>query len=364
MSTLGFMSKLIFLSLAFSIVSWSFFTPGNEVYAAKSVQRGSDSSDKSRRVERVRRFYQRTLEDLNLSRQFTEEEIGELEKESDSILPLDSPQREADLLSLQDTYYSYLDWLKDRIEEFEGDMDQLSGNDLPGSDFLENSFEEMVTSLKEMEKVLKEKINRFDSEEKRIAGILERRRSLQLRFSDLEIRLERIEKHLDDKQQDASKGENRAERVRTDLRVIQTELQSLPTVDESILKHYKLMTEWGKGEADWIALKIDEYSMLRQIAPLLPRDTIRFASELDKAIRMTVRSYENEITSVKRKIDGLERSRSEVTHVGTLRETERSRELDDFYQRAQLKYNDFMNRLKIRIGAWQAEEAEIKSVKP
>jgi hypothetical protein len=103
--------------------------------------------------------------------------------------------------------------------------------------------------------------------------------------------------------------------------------------------------------------------MLRKVAPLLPRDTLRFAPELDQAIRMAVQAYENEIARIKRKIDGLDRSSSDETQVGTLQETERSGELDDFFQRTQIRYNELINRLKIRIDVWQAEAAEIKSVR-
>jgi chromosome segregation ATPase len=357
------MSRSFFFSLAISFVFWSLFYPCEAACAEKPVQRGSDSTENGRRVERIRRFFQRTLEDLNLSRQFIEEEIGELERESDSILPLESPQMEADLLSLMDTYYSYLDWLKDRIEEFEGDMEQLSVDDLPGSGFLENSFDEMIAMLKEMEKVLRDKVDRFSAEEKRIADLLEQRRLLQSRINDPEKHSESIEKRLDDKPQSSSKGEDGAEHTGDDLRVIQEELESLPPVDEDILEHYRLMTEQGKGEAEWIALQIEEYTMLRRVAPLLPRDTLRNAEELDKAIRMTVTAYENEIACIKRKIDGLERSRSGITHVGTLRKTESSGDLDDFYQRSQFRYNELINRLIVRIGAWQSESAEIKSVR-
>ena len=351
----------LFLIISFFFAGASLLCTDNGAHAASSLQRGVDPLERGRQVERVRRFFQRTLDDLNLSRQITEEDIDEIEKESDSIPPLDSAQREADLLSLLDTYYSYLDWLKDRIEEFEGDMEQLSADNLPGSEFLDNGLEDMVSMLKELEKVLGGKIERFSSEGQRVADILERRRFLQSRIIDLEKRLERVEKHHDEKERDHPvKGEG-AERIKGEISVVQTEIQSLPQVDEDILAHYQVMIERGKGEAEWIALQIDEYEMLRQVASLLPRETSRFGVEMEKAIHRTMRAYENEINLLNRRIDGLEKSRSRITPVGTLRETERSRELGDFYERSQVRYNDLINRLKIRIGAWRAELAEISS---
>ena len=332
-----------------------------ELLAETSMDRGTSPVERGRQAERVRRFLQRTIDDLNLSRKVTEEDIKVLENQYDSIPPLESAQREADLLSLLDTHYSYIDWIKDRTEEFDDDLEQLSAGNLPGSEFLENSFEDMVSMLKDQEKVLKEKIDRFSSEETRLAGILERRRLLQLRINDLETRLDLIGKHQDDSPQAPSGKEKREDRIRADLGVLQGELNSLPPVDDDILLHYQLMIEQGKGESEWLALQIDEFGMLRGVVALLPRDTVRFASDLEKAINRTVRSYEKEINLLNRKADDVEKRRILIIPAGTLRETEFARDLADLYERLQLRYNDLIYRLRIRIGAWQAEAAEVRS---
>jgi hypothetical protein len=360
------MPRLISLFLLFSISfagALSLFPLGPAV-AATAKQQAGRSVDKERRVERVKRFMQRTLEDFNLSEQLVEEDIDELEKQIDTITPLEPLQREADLLSLLDTSYSYLDWLKDRIDEFDEDLAELSAETLPGSEFLANNFAEMAATLKEQEKVLQDKVSRFREEEKRLADILERRRLLQTQFNDLQAQLARLEQELADREhKPAEKEKARAERIRIDLGVVQTELLSLPQVDEDILKHYAVLVEWGRWSAELLALKVDEYGMLSEVAPFLPRETTRFATEMEGAFQRAVRGYEKEIKILNRKIDELERMRSRVTPAGTLRELDRSRELTDFYERLQIRYNDLINRIRIRIGAWQAESAEVRSVR-
>jgi chromosome segregation ATPase len=356
-------SLFLFISISFAGVL-SLFPLGPAAAATAKPQTGR-SMDKEQRVERVKRFLQRTVEDLNLSRQLVEEDIDELEKQIDAIPPLEPLQREADLLSLLDTSYSYLDWLKDRIDEFEEDLGELSAETLPGSEFLGNSFAEMAAMLKEQEKVLQDKVSRFREEEKRLACILERRRLLQSQFNELQAQLARMEQELADREHKPAEEEKaRAERIRIDLGVVQTELLSLPQVDEDILKHYAVLIERGRWSAESLTLKVNEYGMLREVAPFLPREPTPSAAEMEGAFQRAVRGYEKEINLLNRKIDELERMRSRITPAGTLRELDRSRELADFYERLQIRYNDLINRIRIRIGAWQAESAEVRSANP
>jgi hypothetical protein len=352
------MMRLFLLFLVFSIC----FAGGFPLFPSAATAQTDRSVEKEKRVERVKRFLQRTVDDLALYRQLTEEDIAELEKQIDAIPPLEPIQREADLLSLLDSFYSHLDWIKDRIEEFEDDLGELSPETLPGSEILSNSLEEMAAMLKEQEKVLQEKVSRFRDEEKRLAGILERRRLLHSQFSELELELARIERELAEVDHNPSEKEKaHAERIRGDVGVVQTELLSLPQVDEDILKHYAVLIERGSWEAGWLALKAEEYGMLRDVAPLLPRESTRFAAEMEGAFQRAVRGYEKEIKILNRKIDELEGKRSRITPAGTLREMDLSRELADFYERLQIRYNDMINRIRVRIGAWQAESSEIRS---
>ena len=355
---------LLILIAAVSVAGGLILFPPVPAVAATATAQAGRPVDKEQRVERVKRFFQRTVEDLNVSQKLTEKDIDELEKQIDAIPLLEPMQREADLLSLLDSFYSHLDWIKDRIEEFEEDLGELSLETIPGSEFLEHTLEEMAAMLKEQERVLQDKVSRFREEEKRLAGILERRRLLQSQFNDLQAQLARMEQELADREhKPAEKDKARAERIRIDLGVVQTELLSLPQVDEDILKHYAVMMERGGLEAEWLALRVSEYLMLREVVPLIPLETPLFATEMEGAFQRAVRGYEKEINVLNRKIDELERRRSRVTPAGTLREMDRSRELADLYERAQIRYNDMINRIRIRIGAWQAESAEVRSAR-
>ena len=201
--------------------------------------------------------------------------------------------------------------------------------------------------------------------EKWLADILQRRGAAPGGLNDLQERLAHIERKGADQNKPLSEKEKAtADRLRADVTVVQSEFLSLPQVDEDLLKHYAVMTERARWASEWLALKTDEYQALRDVAGLLPRDAFRFAADIQAAYKRTRRMYERQINRINRKLDELDRKRSRVSPAGTLREMDRSRELSDFYDRLRIRYNDRISRLKIQIGAYEAESADSLSMRP
>jgi hypothetical protein len=321
--------------------------------------------ERGQRLEREKRFLMRALDDLRNERKMTEEDIGELEKQIDAITPLESARRTDDFQELLDWHYGYLDWLGEQSAEFEADLAQLSSTAPSGGEPWERRYAGMAKKEKELVKELGGKVKRFSAEEKRLARILDRRLILRARFFDLEEQLARIDKKLADQQRPLSdKEKETAKRLRVDVRVVQTELLSLPEVDEDILKHYAVMIERGRWKSDWLELQIDEYEALRAVAAVISLDAGRNSAAMEAAYQRIIRSYESGINRLNRKIDELARKESRVSPAGSLRQMDRSRELLDFYGGLRIKYDDRIRRLKTRIGAYEAELAEVLSAKP
>jgi hypothetical protein len=316
-------------------------------FAAAQPQRVSPLAAKEQQAARVKRFLQRIIDDLNLSRQLAEEDIADLEKRLDDIPPDNSMQIEADLLSLLDTHYSYLDWVKDRIEEFEGDMEQVSAENLPSSEFLENSMVDMVSMLNELEKVLQDKVDRFSAEEKHPGDSISREKALQPK-----------EPGLDTKGEKTSTGES-VEPSKNEKSATGSESPLPSQAEAERCTHNRIMAERGKGEADWIRLQIDEYTMLARVARLLPRDTSRFRQEINYAVQMTIKAYKEEISLLDKKINQLDKERSAFTPADASHEEDHPCELADLYVKLQIRYNDLINRLRTGIGSWEAESVEI-----
>ncbi len=318
------------------------------------------TAEKERRVERVKRFLQRSLDDLRGERKLVEEDVAELVKQVDAITPLEPAQREVDFQTLTDWYNGYLDWLRDQTEEMDDELAQLSVSTFPGGEYWNNRFGEMIGSQMELLKELQDKVGQFGTEEKRLAGILEQRRLLQARLNDLDERRGRIEQ----KPPLSEKDKAALDRIRADINVVQTEFLSLPQVDDDLLKHYAVIIERCRWESEWLALKIEEYGGLRDVAAVVPLDSVRGAGPMDAAYRRTVRMYETLASRLNRKIDELDRDRSRVTPAGTIRQLDRSRELNDLYDTLRSRFSDAIGHYKVMKGAYNAELAEVRSGKP
>jgi hypothetical protein len=325
---------------------------------------GDGNGEKEKAGERVRRFIGRTLDDLNGSLSLAEDEIQQLEKETDAIALLESPRREKDFTDLLGWYHDYTDRLRGEIGDMEDELALFSAD--PGQEWgrWHGRYEAMIEKQLELEGQLEKRVKRYDAEEKRLAGIIDRRKLLQERFNDLGYRLARIEERMRDFQGPAAErrdSERKAKKLRTDIRVVQNELIFLPLVDEDLLKHYAVLVERGEAELDWLALKRDEYEALRDAAAVVGLTPRRDAPVMEAAYRRLIRLAESGIKRLSRKSDELARKRSRGMPAGSLKEVERSRELAVFYERLQGRYHDETRRLRLLIGAYEADLAGVMS---
>src|SRR6266540_2522496 len=142
-------------------------------------------------VEREKRFLQRALDDLVVSRKLAEEDISGLERQKAALTPLEPSRREDDLSDLLDWYYRYYDWLMGEEGEAESELVHLSA---PGAiaEMRVGRFGEMADKGTELARELNEKVKGYGAERKRLAAILDRRRLLQAQFSELEAQLARL----------------------------------------------------------------------------------------------------------------------------------------------------------------------------
>lgn len=321
---------------------------------------------RERSIERKKRFIQRTLDDLRLTLSVARKEIEELERVTDAITPLESPQRERDFGEFLVWYFEYADWLEGKIGDFEDDLALVATVSPAEGRGWGARYGELAEKLKGFAREIGRKAEEYENEEKRLAGIIERRRLLQGRFDELELRLARIEEELKDKRISPSKKrehEGTRTRLRKDVRVVQNELISLPLVDEDLLKHYAVLVEQGREESEWLSMKSGQYETLLDVAGTLGNGGMKGAPALEAIYRRTIRAVDGGIKRLGRKIDALGRKRERVTPAGTLREMDRSRELADFYDRLLWRYDNEIRRLRVAAGAYGAELAELLSEK-
>lgn len=326
------------------------------------VKESGLASLEERRMELVKRFIARAIDDLNDSLAMADDEGGEIEKDIDAITLLESQQREKDFRSLLDWYLEYGDWLKEMIAEYEDDLQSFSSGAFTANEQWRKRCDVIARKFEELARQIGKKAEQYLAEEKRLAGVLDRRQQLRGRFDDLEARLARIEDQLRDLQSSVSEkreSERKAKKIRTEIRTVQDQLLALPQVDEDLLKHYLVLSERGDGERAWLGLKSDEYEALLELARVIDLDPRRDAAVIETSYRRMTRVLEGEINKLKRRGDELYRKRSRIVSAGTLREVDRSQELADYYERLRGRYEARIDRLRSLIGVYDADLAEI-----
>ncbi|HEY3307079.1 MAG TPA: hypothetical protein VGJ93_01370 [Desulfuromonadaceae bacterium] len=351
---LGMLGLIFSLRDPFLAVAGTFEPLRNKVVAENEQQK------ERRIVEREKRLLLRILDDLKTLIAVVEQETAELQREKDSIALLESPVRGNDIDDFINLYYAYSDWLKEKQAEFESDLALVSSSRSPIQENWSKRMAEMSVKFKRFDKELEKKAGHFDSEEKRLANIIDRRRLLQDTTANMEERLARIEKKQTERSVTKEREEGDANQLRNRIRIVQSELLSLPLIDEDILKHYKNLSERALGEGDWLLAKSNEYAAIRDITAIITGAESSPSKTAVEAAQVRVRQmYEREINRMQRRIDTIERKRSQVSPAGSLREVERSADLNRFYTDQKMRIQDYINRLRIQFDSWLAELSEL-----
>jgi hypothetical protein len=330
-----------------------------EPASGQDVEAGKRISDQDRLLEKEKRLLLRTSDDLKSLIQVCDREVAELEREIDSIALLESSVRENDLSIFMEWYRGITGWAKEMTAGLEGDLSLISSGKGLTEGVWQVRYADMAAAFRKFGKQAAGMVKRFDAEGNRLAKVIDRRRLLQAKLGDMEERLKQIELRLADKPGGTGRETKDADRLRIDIRMTQSELLNLSQVDEDILQHYLNLSERASGEADWMQAKSDEYALLSDIAIVVSGSDKR-SRTLESAMGQVRRVYEREIERMKRKIVTLERKRSNVAPAGTLREVERSADLNALYAEQKRRYEDYISRLKIQISAWEAELSELQ----
>jgi len=316
---------------------------------------GERISDSDRQGEREKRMILRTIDDLGALLSITAREMAELERETDSVALLEPSARKTDLRDLIVWYSDYSGWLKVKQTEFDGDLAWISSDREPTDGRWPERYAEIVAGFKGFEKRLRPYVKRYDQEGKRLAQIIDRQRLLQGNAAELGERLAWIEKRLAERPGEKGWEEREAADLRSQIWVVQSELLSLPLVNEDILKHYMNLSERAKGEGEWLLEKSDEYDLLSDIGNIIASNGTGGNAAVEAALGQVRMVYERQIDHLERKIEAIDSKRSRVTPAGSIRDVERSADLDRLYFDQKQRYEEYIKRLKIQLGALEAE---------
>lgn len=335
--------------------------PAEVAGGADGVPKPATSGDEvrleqSRQLERERRLAQGMLDDLNAASAVVLEEVEDLERRITTILPLESPRREAGLSELLDLYYGYLGAIDEYLAETEEDLAEPDG----ATARIADRYSDLANDSRDVASRFREEVKVLDRELQRLVYLLERRRDLEAQLAVQKERLARIEERL---AEDGLPEVRRKEQERhhdeagARVRILQDELRALADIDEGLLKHYAVLIEQGKGETEWLTLLADRYEAFRSFVESTLQG-FRPRRLEDSAHRELIRFCEAQISRLTRQQQALDRREERVSAAGSLRDLDRSRELSAIYDRFSDRYRAEIARLRTLIGAVGADLAE------
>lgn len=336
------------------------------VSAAERGERGDEAAAAGKgavalelRTERERRAVERLLEDLRALAAAADGEIAEMERRIDAILPLESPRREADLRDLVFLYHDYRDRLGAVVAELEEDLVYPLDPRRPAARLGER-YREAVRVARSFGEAVQDTARELDRELQRLNRLFDRRLFLADQIAVLEERLARIEERLAERERPGGKEEERRrDETRVRVRHLQNELRALADIDEGLLKHYAVLVEQGRLEAEWLALAAERFEGVLRVGPLpAAADATAVAAARHREM---IRFCAGEIDRLRRYREALDRREERISSAGTLRELDRSRELAELYGRMADRYGREIGRLEVRVGAYEAELAELLS---
>ena len=272
-----------------------------------------------------------------------EGEIKELEGVVEAIMPLESQQREEDLRRLQDWYYGVVDSFRETLADLEEEQVRLREGE-PAASRWPQVLDELLEQNREELRELKERAKGFEQEGKRLAGLIDRRNLLLAKSRELEERLAR--------------REGKAEQLRSELRVVQNDLLTLPELHEEILRHYRLLAEWAREESELFTLHAARLEALRGLAGIAGRERRRDREKAAAAYQRVIRALEGEAQQVSRLLETLERKRERFIPAGTLREVELGSDLVDLYERFRSRCAELREHLAVLAGELRFELGE------
>ena len=314
----------------------------------------ADMSDAAkRRIAREGRFLQRAIEDLETSYQYVVEDISSIEKQIDEIQLGEPARRENEFRSLVNWYQDYAEWLSEMSAEFGKDLEQYYTGAGEGKGWA-NRYAAMKVKYKLLEDQLREKVKRSEDDKAEHEKTIARLKSVIERLSK-ERELEKARPDKPGKGEDAETETHRKKRdLDVDTRIVQIEgeIRNL----EYLLKHLDIVIEKELGALDWITLKGRDCEALSEVSEAIRSSAL---SPQGDAFNRMIRTYESDISHLRRKSEDADRKLSRIIRTGTLRTLDRLEDLSDYYEQMKNRYDHHSTWLRLQIGGYRADVTEI-----
>lgn len=327
------------------------FMPARVSSGSEAAKRYDAAERTERRTERKKQFLLRAAEDMDKSRNYVNDTIGELERQIDAIELLEPGQREQDLRGFLDWYQNYEGWLRDRSDEIKDDLDREYSRERGGEGWIDR-YQVIGSGYERMGGQLTESVAALEKMKRQIEAAKE---ELWRVLKDLEDRVEQEKKQKDQKGRQAGRDRNeeekevrRASEGAAEIDWIRMRIAALNDRE----KHVGVLLELGRYERDWVSLKANDSSVLSSVAQAITGAARR---PLEDAFNLVIRTYESDMAYLGKKADEAYRKRTAVAPSGSLRTLDRLEDMAVLYDKKRTRYEHHIAWLREQVGAYRAE---------
>jgi hypothetical protein len=117
-------------------------------------------------------------------------------------------------------------------------------------------------------------------------------------------------------------------------------------------QHFEVLIELGRYELHWLSLKAADSDALNVVAKVIGSDAL---APIEDAYSGAIRTYEFDISSLRKKIEDVDRKRSGIVRTGTLTTLERLEELSEQYGTLKVRCEHHIDWLGEQISGYRAD---------
>jgi hypothetical protein len=308
---------------------------------------GAVSDPVKKRIAREKQFLQRAVEELDKSHSYVQNTIRGLEKQLDALEMLEPARREIDLREFHDWYRDYANWLKENAAAFEADLSRAYSSE-PARRGWTDRYDEMAKGYSRLAKQLSGKVFLLEKTRDKMKARIQ---ELQLILENHEILVEQEKQRKGQPDRDRTLNDREARfkvLSEEEARLLRSELRMLGEMPQ----HLEVLIELGRYELHWLSLKAADSETLNVVAKVIGSDAL---VPIEDAYNGVIRTYDFDISSLKRMKEDIDRKRSGIVRTGTLATLERLEELSEYYGALKTRCDHHIDWLGEQISGYRAD---------
>ena len=310
--------------------------------------------------ERAERFLVNVLTSLDETRIFAQRQQFDLDRQITAITTLEPVRRENDLRRISAWNQDFINLLEDFRARVQTEYNQLSSMDFIRNGRLVKIPKDLAAKIGLLQKLFNDLFTELERERRRLETTLEKHRSLETAIMEQTRQISSTELLLKEGRGDNS-DRNRLRRLQREQAFNRTELASLPVVNEDLLVHFIVSAEMANGTSAWLDLLKGEYELLSSLNRVVLRVEMPTVNQVKEAYTEGIRWYQRQAELQERQYQYFQRKKDQVPVTGSFHQTDRYRDLGDYYYEMQQQSHTNVRILRQRAADLEFEISAVSA---